>query len=126
MTSYSIGRTILRYMAIAGTSFTLAVLAQSVYSSLAWALLGLGVAAWVASSAVAIIKQGDDSWAMVGVTMFGMFGALVGVGEILARLPWAQLALPILGLLIALCLFVGIERFISGRKPKQEVNYDFY
>ena len=122
MTSYSISRTALRFFAIAGASFTVAVLAQSVPPSLSWSLLGVGAVAWVASIGAALIKKGDDTWAMVGVTAFGVFGALVGIGEILSKLPWNGLALPAIAVSLILVLLIGIERLISRHSRQKEVS----
>ena len=126
VSSFSVGRTSLRFAAISSTSFTVAVLAQSVPASLAWPLLFLGGAAWVASTGAAIIKKGDDSWAMVGVTASGLLGAGIGVGEILQRLPWPELALPISLVLSALLALVMIERVISRRGRREESISEHY
>ncbi|EKU98137.1 hypothetical protein Lepto7375DRAFT_7398 [Leptolyngbya sp. PCC 7375] len=126
MTSYSIGRSALRFFAIAGASFTISVVAQSVPSGLSWSLLGVGVVAWLSSVGAAILKKGDDSWVMVGVTAFGIFGALVGFGELLSKVSWSQATLPIVVVALVLALFVAIERLISSKGKAQEVDYDAY
>lgn len=115
MTPYQVTRTSLRFCAIAGTSFSVAVTAQSVPPSISWTLLGVGAMAWAAAVGAAILKKGDDSWAMVGVTCFGILGTLVGIGELLASLSIAQIATPILAILTVLLFLVGIERLISQK-----------
>ena len=119
MTSYSIGRTALRFCSISGISFTVAVMAQSVPSSFAWTLLGTGVLSWLTVICAAVIKKGDDSLAMVGVTAFGMLGALVGVGEIISNIQWSAFGPATFAGLAILVILVMIERFITQQQQNK-------